>query len=106
MAGNTSDSCPIDTCSFVHAAHEGPMDLLDTNELSLPESTSNLGFLPDPHHRTRDEVVLQLNSNTEWQLRRMVLEKDKLMIANPGQNAVIDQIPLVCNFGWRKTLFC
>ena len=102
MAENSSCSNPIDICSsrsIGHISHALDVDLLDTDALSLLASTSNLGVLPDASHRTKDEVVLKLNLNTEWQLRRLILSKDKLMIANPGQSTVTDQIPLVSCLG-------
>jgi hypothetical protein len=94
-ADSGSNYCLIDThsSSSGHSVPEGDLAVLDTDELRLLGSTPSV--VPDPVHCTRDEVVLKLNSNTEWHLRRLILTKDKLMIANPGQNAVTDEIPLV-----------
>ena len=58
-------------------------------------SMSSLKIFPRISECKRDEIVLKLNSNAEWQLRRVVISKDRLLIGLTGHDAVTDEIPLV-----------
>lgn len=92
--GTRVHSHPKDTYSVranVGARQNGGVQ----DEDILWSSSSSLGLMPRLSECKRDEVVLKLNSNAEWQIRRLIISKDKLLIANADQNLVTDQIPLV-----------
>ena len=51
--------------------------------------------LPPKNQRTRDEKVLMLDLNGEWQMRRLILCNEGILITKPGRKLVVDQIDLV-----------
>ena len=51
--------------------------------------------LPPKNQRTRDEKVFMLDLNGEWQMRRLILCNEGILITKPGRKLVVDQIDLV-----------